>query len=209
MEDIDKFDDLDFYDGFFNDIGEPLYNTKPHVKKIVDNVTEVIYFKDFKIDIDNSLYQDLVKEKEDFVKWLDEFDTSYDFVRDDFEDCYRIPKFFQFNEKLEDDLFETVLNEFNGEFIPPQFDFSIIGNEWLYEDSYIQFFLILLNFPEVIDKINEVREKLGGLILSNVNLKLYFMADFPFEENNAYSDIVIEKAIECENKITEEFYSNI
>lgn len=184
MEDIDKFDDLDFYDDFFNDIGEPLYNTKPHVIKIVDNVTWIKYDDDFEIDIDNSLYQDLIKEKEDFVKWLDEFDTSYDFVRDDFNECYRISKFFQFNEKLEDDLFETVLNEFNGEFIPPSFDFSTIGNEWLYENCYIQFFLILLNFPEVIEKINEVRKKLGGLIpYDGIDNNLYFIADFNISTN--------------------------
>ena len=41
MEDIDKFDDLDFYDDFFNEIGEPLYDTRQLDKKIVDNVIEV------------------------------------------------------------------------------------------------------------------------------------------------------------------------
>ena len=57
--------------------------------------------------------------------------------------------------------------------------------------------------------INEVRKKLGGLIPSyGFDNNLYFMADFPFDENTTYDDIVKEKAIECENKITEEFYSD-
>ena len=43
MENIDEFDDLDFYDGFFNEIGESLYDTRQFDKKIVDNVIEIKY----------------------------------------------------------------------------------------------------------------------------------------------------------------------
>jgi hypothetical protein len=49
MENIDKFDDLDFYDGFFNEIGEPLYDTRQLDKKIVDNAIENKYDNNIKI----------------------------------------------------------------------------------------------------------------------------------------------------------------
>ena len=214
MKKNNEFDDLDFYDNFFHEIGETIYDTTPHELKNYnnDNVTEIIYDKDFTLYIDNSLYQDLIKVKENLVEWLNSFDNSYKLEEDEFEDCYRIPKFFQFNENLDDELFDRILEELNGDYTHPCFDFSVIGNEYLCENSCIQFPLILHNFPEIITKINEVRKKLGGLNLSYTiddDFKLYFMVDFPFDENNSYSDIVKEKAIECNNKITEEFYSSI
>lgn len=49
MENIDEFDDLNFYDNFFNEIGEPLYDIRQLDKKIVDNVIEIKYDNNIKI----------------------------------------------------------------------------------------------------------------------------------------------------------------
>lgn len=70
MENIDKFDDLDFYDNFFKEIGEPLYDTTQLDKKIVDNVTEIKYddydcyclpiFSEFNENLNNAFFETML-----------------------------------------------------------------------------------------------------------------------------------------------------
>ncbi len=161
-----------------------------------------------RLEIDDSLYEGLVKEKDSFEKWLDGFDDSYHLVCAEVEDCYYIDNTFQMNCELDDSISEIVWNNFDDDFIP-SFDFSVIGNEFLNEFSTLSLVLIMLNFPEIIAKINEVRNKLGGLDLTtpiDSDSIMRFEVDFPFEGDSEYSNMVKEKVIECHNKMVDELY---
>lgn len=152
-------------------------------------------------DIDDSLYNELTKEKNRLTEWFNSFDISYSLVESEFDECYHIPNGFKINENLEYSLGKIVWENFNEDFIP-SFDFSVIGSEnW--EGGTLTLVIIMLNFPEMVESINKVREKLGGLNLETLiadDYTLYFMANYPFDNDTTCNDMVREKVVEYENR---------
>lgn len=52
MENIDKFDDLDFYDNFFKEIGEPLYDD--------EDCYCLPIFSEFNEDLNNAFFETIL-----------------------------------------------------------------------------------------------------------------------------------------------------
>lgn len=172
-----------------------------------------------KLNLSKDFYKKLSEEKDRFIQWLDGFENfSFGLEMDECDSLYHLTNTFEFNEELDDIICGKIekMDELDEDYTIPSFDFSIIngdGGESFLEDCTFSFILILLNFPDVIEKIKTIGSNLGDFTLSAFEdiggkNKMEFLIFCDFDDSESMSksnDKMIEKICEFKNKLMEEY----